>query len=147
MVLAIPMEEGKFCIEADTSEGAIGAVLLQEQDGKWHSIAFLSKALMVTEQNYEIYNKELLTIMLALDKWRHYLMEAAQDFEIWMDHQNLQYFWKPPEAKSMTSMLGNRTSRISFLSSPQNQVWQTRKLTCLVKEQTMNRAKMIMMKS
>ncbi len=29
------------------------------------------------EQNSEIYNKELLAIMLALDEWRHYLMGAA----------------------------------------------------------------------
>ncbi len=49
----------------------------------------------VTERNYEIYDKELLAIMLALDEWRHYLMGAAQDFEIWTDHQNLQYFRKP----------------------------------------------------
>ncbi len=95
VVLAIPMEGGKFCVEADASEGTIGTVLLQEQDGKWHPVTFLSKSLTVTEQNYEIYDKELLTIMLTLDEWRHYLMGAAQDFEIWTDHQNLQYFQKP----------------------------------------------------
>lgn len=33
--------------------------------------------------------------MLALEEWRHYLMGAYQDFEIWTDHQNLQYFRKP----------------------------------------------------
>ncbi len=49
VVLAIPMEEGKYCIEADASEGAIGAVLSQEQDGKWCPVAFLSKSLTVTE--------------------------------------------------------------------------------------------------
>lgn len=43
----------------------------------------------------EIYDKELLAIMLTLDEWRHYLMGAAQDFKIWTDHQNLQYFRKP----------------------------------------------------
>ncbi len=32
VVLAIPTEGGRFCIEADASEGAIGAVLSQEQD-------------------------------------------------------------------------------------------------------------------
>ncbi len=95
VVLAIPMENGKFRVEADASEGAIGAVLSQEQDGKWRPVTFLSKSLTVTEQNYEIYDKELLAIMLALDEWRHYLMGAAQDFEIWTDHQNLQYFRKP----------------------------------------------------
>ncbi len=95
VVLAIPTENGKFRVEADASEGAIGAVLSQEQDGKWCPVAFLSKSLTITERNYEIYDKELLAIMLALDEWRHYLMGAAQDFEIWTDHQNLQYFRKP----------------------------------------------------
>ncbi len=94
VVLAIPMEGGRFHVEVDTSEGAIGAILSQEQDGKWRPVSFLSKALSVTEQNYEIYDKELLTIMLTLDEWRHYLMGACQDFKIWTDHQNLQYFQK-----------------------------------------------------
>ncbi len=95
MILAIPNNEGKFCMEADASEGAIGAVLSQEQDGKWRPVLFLSKSLSVTKQNYKIYDKELLAIMLTLEEWRHYLMGAYQDFEIWIDHQNLQYFWKP----------------------------------------------------
>ncbi|SJL18732.1 uncharacterized protein ARMOST_22332 [Armillaria ostoyae] len=95
VILRIPTEKGQFRIEADASEGAIGAVLSQEQDGKWRPVAFLSKALTITERNYEIYDKELLAIMLALDEWRHYLMGAAVDFEIWTDHQNLQYFRKP----------------------------------------------------
>ncbi len=42
-----------------------------------------------------IYDKELLVIMLALSKWCHYLMDAAENVEIWTDHQNLQYFWLP----------------------------------------------------
>ncbi len=54
MVLAIPTEGGKFRVEADASEGAIGTVLSQEQDRKWCLVAFLSKSLTVTEQNYEI---------------------------------------------------------------------------------------------
>ncbi|SJL00117.1 uncharacterized protein ARMOST_03429 [Armillaria ostoyae] len=95
MILAIPTEKGKFHVEADTSEGAIGAILSQEQDRKWRPVAFLSKALTIMERNYEIYNKELLAIMLTLDEWRHYLMGATLDFEIWTDHQNLQYFRKP----------------------------------------------------
>ncbi len=82
-------------VEADASEGAIGAVLSQEQDGKWRPVAFLSKSLTVTERNYEIYDKELLVIMLALDEWRHYLMGAAQDFEIWTDHQNISISENP----------------------------------------------------
>ncbi len=95
VILAIPNETDPFMVEANTSEGAVGAVLSQKQNGKWRPVAFMSKSLSATERNYEIYNKELLAIMLTLDKWRHYLMGAAVDVEIWTDHQNLQYFRKP----------------------------------------------------
>ncbi|SJL06853.1 uncharacterized protein ARMOST_10195 [Armillaria ostoyae] len=95
VVLAIPNATGRFRVEADASNGAIGAVLSQEQDGRWRPVAFMSKALTATERNYEIYDKELLAIMLALAEWRHYLMGALEDVEIWTDHQNLQYFRKP----------------------------------------------------
>ena len=37
--------ERKFWVETDASEHTIGAVLLQEQDGKWKSIAFLSRTI------------------------------------------------------------------------------------------------------
>jgi hypothetical protein len=58
-------------------------------------VAFLSKAMNETERNYEIYDKEMLAIMTALAEWRHLLMGAQKDFEIWTDHQNLEYFCKP----------------------------------------------------
>jgi hypothetical protein len=72
-----------------------GAVLSQKLDGKWHPIAYMSKAFSDVERNYEIYDKEMLAIMLALGEWRQYLMGTSEDFEIWTDHQNLQYFQKP----------------------------------------------------
>ena len=56
-VLALPKREGKFQVETDTSEHAIGGVLSQEQDRKWKPIAFLSRTMQPVEQNYEIYNK------------------------------------------------------------------------------------------
>ena len=33
--------------------------------------------------------------MEALAKWRQYLLDAAETFEIWMDYENLKYFWEP----------------------------------------------------
>ncbi len=50
-------------VKADASEGAIGAVLSQKQNGKWRPVAFMSKSLSITERNYEIYDKELLAII------------------------------------------------------------------------------------
>jgi len=57
-------------VETDASGYIIGGVLFQEQEGKWKPIAFLSRTMQPAEQNYEIYDKELLTIVEALTKWR-----------------------------------------------------------------------------
>jgi len=94
-VLALPKRKGKFRVETDVSGHAIGGVLSQEQEGKWKPIAFLSRTMQPAEQNYEIYNKELLAIVEALAKWRQYLLDTAETFKIWTDHENLKYFQEP----------------------------------------------------
>ena len=51
-VLASPQDSELFRIEADSSDFATGAILLQQspEDGKWHPVAFLSKSLSSVEQ-------------------------------------------------------------------------------------------------
>ena len=55
-------------------------------------MAFISKSLSTTEQNYKIHDKEMLAVIRCLEAWRHYLEGAKLEFEIWTDHKNLQYF-------------------------------------------------------
>ncbi len=86
-------------METDASEHAIGGVLSQEQEGKWKPIAFLSRTMQPAEQNYEIYDKELLAIVEALAKWRQYLLDAAEPFEVWTDHEKPQIFQGTTQAK------------------------------------------------
>ncbi len=69
IILTIPTDEDPFRVKADASEGAVGAVLSQKQNGVWRPVAFMSKVLTAMERNYEIYDKELLVIMLTLSKW------------------------------------------------------------------------------
>ena len=85
-----PVDDTPYRLEADSSDYASRAVLSQKVDDKWHPVAYMSKALNEMEWNYEIYDKEMLTIMNALDEWCPYLMGASETFEIWTDHQNLQ---------------------------------------------------------
>lgn len=94
-VLAIPVDDTPYRLEVNSSDFAQGGVLSQFINGKWHPVAYRSKSLSETERNYEIYDKEMLAIMSALDDWRQYLLGASEPFEIWSDHQNLQYFRKP----------------------------------------------------
>jgi len=73
----------------------IGGVLsMEEENGRWKLVAFLSKSLNETERNYEIHDKEMLAIIRGLEAWRHLLEEVQFKFEIWTDHKNLEYFMK-----------------------------------------------------
>ena len=78
-VLVSPQESNPFWIEADSSDFATGAVLSQQStmDGKWHFVAFYSKSLSSMKWNYKIHNKEMLAIIRALEKWRHFLEGAT----------------------------------------------------------------------
>ena len=94
-VLVIPNNVDPFKVECDASDYAVGATLSQQQNGTWHPVAFMSKAMNQTQRNYEIYDKELLAVMLSLEQWRQYLVGAKETVEIWTDHKNLQYFRQP----------------------------------------------------
>jgi hypothetical protein len=93
-VLVLPNDNLPFRLEANGSGIAAGMVLSQQQvnDNAWHPVAFLSKALNLVEQNYEIHNTEMLAIIRGLEEWRHYLEGARHPVEIWTDHKNLEYF-------------------------------------------------------
>ena len=94
LILASPQDLESFHIEADSSDFASRAVLSQQLPGeeKWHLVAFYSKSLSLVEQNYEIHDKEILTIIHTLEEWRYFLEGAQHPVEIWMDHKNLEYF-------------------------------------------------------
>jgi hypothetical protein len=61
-----------------------------------HLIAYYSATFMPTQRNYDIYDQELLVVMIALNHWRQYLSQMKVPFTIMMDHANLQY-WKSPQ--------------------------------------------------
>ena len=89
------MDKGAWKLETDASDIAIGAILSQQQaDSTWAMVDCLSKALSPTEQNYDIYDKELLAIIWALEQWQSFLVRTVEPMEIWTDHANLTYFKK-----------------------------------------------------
>lgn len=94
-VLGTPRDHGRFLVRCDASQFAVGAELSQWQDDHWKPIAFLSRALTPPQRNYEVYDRELLAIMTALEEWRHFLMGTEEQVEVHTDHQNLTYFRKP----------------------------------------------------
>ena len=93
-VLQMPDQTKPFIIEADASKWATGAVLRQQDiNGNWHPCGYISHSFDATERNYEIYDRELFSIIRALETWRHYLLGSPFPTVILSDHKNLTY-WK-----------------------------------------------------
>lgn len=84
-ILALPDFSQEFVVEIDASDKGIGAVLMQQG----HPLAFISKALGVKAQAMSTYEKECLAILLAVNKWRPYLLHSA--FVIQTDHKSLTH--------------------------------------------------------
>jgi len=82
----------------DASDYVTKEVLsVKYENKKWRLVAFISKSLNATKQNYEIHDKGMLAVIRCLEAWKHYLEGAKLEFEIWMDHKNLQYFMTSQE--------------------------------------------------
>ena len=84
-VLAMPNFSKPFVLETDASGTGIGAVLMQEG----HPIAYFSKALSQRHQVLSTYEKELMVVVLAVERWRPYLLR--RHFIIKTDHFSLNY--------------------------------------------------------
>ena len=64
-------------------------------NGDLHPCAFLSKTLSAAECNYDIFNRELLAVIHALTKWKHYLQGMDHPITVVTNHKNLSYFKQP----------------------------------------------------
>ena len=65
-VLLHPNFERPLIVETDASDMAMGAILSQYgEDGYLHLCAYRSSKISLAEQNYDIYDKELLSVVLA----------------------------------------------------------------------------------
>ena len=96
-VLHLPDVGRPFIVMTDASLLASGGVLMQQDgNGDLHPCAYLSQTFSPAERNYDIYDRELLTIIHALEHWRHYLQgTAAHPVTLLTDHKNLTYFRQP----------------------------------------------------
>jgi len=81
----------EIVVETDASNIASAGILSQQgPDGLLHLLPFFSKKLTPAECNYDIYDKELIAVVSALEEWRGHLV--GRHVTIRSDHQNLRYF-------------------------------------------------------
>ena len=92
----MPDKTKPFVLETDASKVASGVVLRQYDNNRdLKPCGFISKAFSPTEQRYQIYDRELLAIVRALQTWRHYLLGSPHPITLWCDHKNLTYYREP----------------------------------------------------
>ena len=104
-VLALPDFTKPFVVECDASGLGVGAVLMQNQ----RPIAYNSQALKGKALAFSTYEKELLALVVAVKKWRPYLL--GRPFVIKTNHQSLKYLLEqkigtPAQQKWITKLLG-----------------------------------------
>ena len=95
-VLQISNVSCPFSIMTDASLLATGAILLQTNSNEdLHPCAYFSQTFSVAQRNYDIYNRELLVVILALEEWHQYLQGTQHPITIITDHKNLSYIKDP----------------------------------------------------
>lgn len=92
-LLIHPNFEKPFIVETEASDTATRGILSQHgEDGHLHPCAFRSSKMTLAERNYDIYDKELLSIVLAFQDWRVYLKGSPHQVKVISDHKNLEQF-------------------------------------------------------
>ncbi|KIN98767.1 hypothetical protein M404DRAFT_31090 [Pisolithus tinctorius Marx 270] len=85
-----------FVLHTDASKLGTGVVVSQADDsGTLHPCTYMSQLLTGAEQNYQVYDLEMLAVMCALKQWRPYLLSPPELTHVYTDHQNITYYVQP----------------------------------------------------
>lgn len=101
-VLSYPQfgkDSGRFILDTDASNFALGGVLSQEIEGEERVIAYGSKTMNKAERNYCATRKELLAVVYFCTMFRPYLL--GRQFVVRTDHASLTWLknLKDPEGQ------------------------------------------------
>jgi hypothetical protein len=86
-----------------------------DKDGRLHPVAFHSRKFIAAEINYEIHDKELLTIVDSFQEWRHFLEGAQHPVTVHTDHKNLEYFMSAKVPNRQQARWSISLSRFNFV--------------------------------
>jgi hypothetical protein len=84
----------KFHVHIDASNFALGAMLSQNRDRIIDRPIYYASRLMNSAKNYRPIEKETLTMIYAMKKFKHYLL--GNRFTFFVDHQTLLYLVNKP---------------------------------------------------
>ncbi|XP_057723791.1 uncharacterized protein LOC130939722 [Arachis stenosperma] len=96
-IISAPNWDLPFELICNASDYAIGAVLGQRHDKLLHVIYYASRALNDAQKNYTTTEKELLTVVDAIDKFRSYLVGSK--VIVYNEHAALKYLLTKQDSK------------------------------------------------
>jgi hypothetical protein len=91
-IVAHPRYELPMEVHCDASQYRIGAVLVQQHEGKERVLAYASRLLSSPEINYSVSEKECLALVWSLRKFRSYI--SGLKVKVVTDHHSLCWLLK-----------------------------------------------------
>ena len=80
-------------MKTDASDYVSEEILSQyDENDVLYSVIYFFKKHSPAEYNYEIYNKELMTIICTFKEWCPELKGSSTSVKVITDHKNLEYF-------------------------------------------------------
>lgn len=72
-ILRLPNLQQPFVLRTDASDTSLGAVLMQDHEGKLHPVAYASRKLLPREVAYSTVERECLALVWGIQKFSMYL--------------------------------------------------------------------------
>jgi RNase H-like domain found in reverse transcriptase/Integrase zinc binding domain/Reverse transcriptase (RNA-dependent DNA polymerase)/Integrase core domain len=88
-ILTMPDYQKEFILFSDASDIGVGAMLSQGEGKDQKAVAYFSQKLTSCQKRYSVTERECLAVLLAVEKFRHYLL--GSHFTVVTDHSALQW--------------------------------------------------------
>ena len=112
-VLAYPDPNKEYLLKTDALKLGLGAVLSQKQyNGKYHLVAFGSRALHGVEVNYHSTKNEFLAMRWSIKHFQTYLLGRC--FKVHTDNNPLTYFITSPNMDATKQRWKNKLAKYDF---------------------------------
>ena len=85
----MPNQHVLFILDTDASNTAIGAELIQVQEGQEKVVTYGSAVLTPVRRRYCVTRRELLAVVMITRQYRHYLL--GRSFTVRTDHSSLRW--------------------------------------------------------